>query len=139
MAENFAKWASELTGMSETAVKRYAFVGENLDPDAADQLRGTEFENRFSELDALCRLEPAMQRAVARLLADSESGVPSVLAALAILEGTPRTPPDPVLKSAIRYERWSRAERRNFLYALSDEAVDEIVELCRARKAEARR
>ena len=132
-----AEWYSQIATRSERSkktVQRQALIGENLDGEAADMLRGTDFEDNQFELEALCRLDPARQRQVAAKLADPGSPVASVRDALAALAGQPADTPakNPVAGYLDRWRAWPRAQRREFVYGLTDAEFDELVELRRA-------
>lgn len=139
-----ADWYGQIATRSERSkktVQRQALIGENLDADAADLLRGTEFEDSQVELEALAKRVPEEQRAIAAMLIDPDSPARSVREALAILVGQPAEPADAaertIAKLADRFRSWGRAERRKFVEALGDAELDELAELIGARRSEA--
>lgn len=131
-----AEWYGEIAARSERAIrtiKRQASIGETLDAAAADMLRGTDFEDNQAELEALSKRPPEQQRDIARLLKswNSVGYTGGVREALAELTGQAAAAGErnPVGGYLDRWRRWPRANRREFVYALSDEEFEEIVEL----------
>lgn len=134
-----AEWYGEIAARSERAIrtiKRQAAIGERLDEEAADRLRGSEFEDNQFELEALSKRHAEQQRQVAAMLTDPDSPAGSVANALAALAGQPAEAADragrTIAKALDRFRRWGRSERREFVSGLSDAEFDELVELRRA-------
>lgn len=141
---SLASWYANIAARSERAkrtIQLQASIGERLDARAADRLRGTDFEDNQSELEALSKRHAEEQRAIAAMLTDPESPANNVREALAMLAGQPADRADGderAIRGLVdRWRRWPRANRREFIYALTDEEFDEMVELRRARAGEA--
>lgn len=133
---NLRTWYSDIAARSERSaatIQRQASIGERLDAEAADQLRGTEFEDNQFELEALSKRHPEQQRKIAEMLADPGYPVNSVREALAWLAGPSteiKDDADRAIRGIVdRWRRWPRANRQAFVYSLTDEEFQEIVEL----------
>lgn len=125
-----ASWAvavAERTDMSARTVEHYASIGDMLDAEAADALRGTEFENKLNELDALARLTPEKQRRAVALLTREDDPARSVAEAIAQMEGRvePRQSPEERLATRM-VDGWRRAPRevrRSFALSLGEQDI----------------
>lgn len=108
----FADWSAKRVGMTPRSVARYAALGDLLDEQAADQLRGTEFENKLGELDALSRHAPDKQRRIVALLTAEENPATSVAMALAMMEGraASENPHEAIVRRLS--DTWDRGARR---------------------------
>lgn len=117
-------------GMSLRSTERYIALGELLDGDAADTLRGTPFEDSLKELDALSRHSPDKQRRIAALLTQGDPPAGSVAEAVAKMEGRAASEgggEDKLIKGLLdRWRRAPKAARRAFAESLEDGEVEEI-------------
>lgn len=135
--EPWYQYIARHTGMSERAVRQYAAIGEALDADAADRLRGTPFENKLGEIEDLSRQAPEEQRAIADLLTREEDPVGSVADAIAILKGhVPAASKTTAERLVGRWRRMPKADRRAWVMALTEEQADELGELLEERSGQ---
>ncbi|NLF16682.1 MAG: hypothetical protein GX595_05415 [Lentisphaerae bacterium] len=135
--EPWYQYIARHTGMSERAVQRYAAIGHALDPAAADRLRGTPFENRLGEIEALSRQAPDEQRQIAELLTRQEDAVGSVAEALAIVKGhAPSVSKTAAERLVGRWRRMKKADRRARVMELTDEQAEELAELLDERSGQ---
>lgn len=135
--EPWYQYIARHTGMSERAVRRYAAIGHALDPAAADRLRGTPFENRLGEIEALSRQAPEEQRQIADLLTRDEDAAGSVAEAIAIVKGhAPAVEKTDAARLVGRWRRMPKADRRAWVMALSDEQAEELGELLDERSGQ---
>jgi len=98
---NLATWSDTVvtrTQKSKTTIERAARIGATLTDKAAKKLRGTDFADNQSELEALAKLEPKRQVEVITALTDERDAAPKTVAqAVKIIEGhTAPATDDPV-------------------------------------------
>lgn len=88
---SLASWYDVVASRSQDSIrkiKQYTAIGEHLTDDAAAAIRGTEFEEKLNELEALSRLEADQQTViVARLTCDKENRPTTVAQAVKIEYG----------------------------------------------------
>ncbi len=89
---DFDRRTAEKLGISERQVRYYAAFHAKIAPDLCDRLSSTAIGNRPSELKALCRLRPALQREVVARLTDPGTPARSVREALTELGERPVQP-----------------------------------------------
>jgi ParB family chromosome partitioning protein len=85
----FDRRTAEKLGISERQVRYLASFHEHIAPDLCERLSSTAVGNRPTELKALCRLRPALQREVVARLTDPGTPARSVREALAELGERP--------------------------------------------------
>ncbi len=89
---DFDRRTAEKLGISERQVRYLAAFHARLKPDVVERLSGTVFANRPTELKALCRLRPSLQREVVARLTDPGTPARSVREALIELGERPKAP-----------------------------------------------
>lgn len=85
----FDRYTAEKLGISERQVRYLASFHEHIAPDLVERLAATVIANRPTELKALCRLRPALQREVVARLTDPGTPARSVREALVALGERP--------------------------------------------------
>lgn len=85
----FDRYTAEKLGISERQVRYLASFHEHIAPDLVERLAATVIANRPTELKALCRLRPALQREVVARLTDPGTPARSVREALVELGERP--------------------------------------------------
>lgn len=116
---------------AERTIQISAEIGELLSAEAVSFLRGTPFEDKQKDLEAISKLSPKTQVAVVKLLTAGKDAAPSVAAALEIVEGRTAVADDGKAMRRL-VERWGRmpkAQRREWVLALGDDQAEELAEL----------
>jgi len=112
--------------MGLRTIERSTAIGERLSREAANTLRGTDYEDNQKELDALSRLEPDLQVRVGKALLDPEEASPKTVAqAVKVIQGhadpADISPEETQLRKLL--DTWNRNDnpkaRRRFLDHLS--------------------
>ncbi|HEY9081303.1 ParB/RepB/Spo0J family partition protein [Magnetovibrio sp.] len=132
---NLAAWSDTVvtrTQRSRTTVERAARIGARLTKKAAEILRGTDFEDNQSELEALAKLEPQKQVKVVKVITSEKDDAPkTVTQAIKVIDGhTEAAMVDPVEALANKLQdNWNRTIKREpkaarrFLEHLIEEGV----------------
>lgn len=110
-----ADWYAEVALRSDRSVRviqREASIGERLWNDAADKLRGTAFEDKQAELEALARLAPPVQTKAAELVTRKTDPQPSIRAAIAFLDGRTKVQEEGDKKLLKLIDAWERAGKK---------------------------
>lgn len=110
-----ADWYAEVALRSDRSVRviqREASIGERLWSDAADKLRGTAFEDKQAELEALARLAPPVQTKAAELVTRKTDPQPSIRAAIAFLDGRTKVQEEGDKKLLKLIDAWERAGKK---------------------------
>jgi N6-adenosine-specific RNA methylase IME4 len=146
-ALSFADDTAGKTGETARNVLKYTEVGEKLSREAQELLKGTQVENKVTELKKIANLAPGEQAAVAQKLHDGKAK--SVHLALRLLKGEairrePRPLPDGPFRVIVADPPWEyhkrlndASKRENFDYpTMAVEEIKRLGEVIKARAAE---
>ncbi|MEQ8605148.1 MAG: ParB N-terminal domain-containing protein [Marivibrio sp.] len=130
---NLKSWYASVASRSQRSVRAIqleAQIGERLNPEVANLLRGTAIADNQKELEALSRYGGGIQRALAEKIAAGEAR--SVSNASRILSDAPEQPPeekDAVAKLANAFARLSARDQTRFLEQIGAQPVDDAEEV----------
>lgn len=107
-------------------IRRYVEIGERLDPDVAERLRGSAFEDQQGELEALGKYGSAIQSRIADQLLAETNAAPTVKSAVRRIEGAPDAAGEAPDEKDFRrlLDLWNRASaktRKRFLKAIEED------------------
>jgi len=113
---------------SSVTIQKYVAIGERLSDDSVARLRGTVFEERRGELDALGKYGWSVQAMVVNQLLAEDNAAPTVKSAVKRIEGHPDEAEADAAGKAFKklLDAWNRAPKKvqdQFLSAINASVV----------------